>query len=297
MKCWSLAAAVCCYQGCNAFKLPLSDGAVAVKLSAIPEDHSLRPLWNELSGISSASAVPRTSLYTEVDAVHMQRALMEAQQAFDRGEVISQTLLTVPAESIIKVPIGAVVVDNTGTVLGSAGNAVEALHDATAHAEVQAMRAAATAYGDWRLTEPQLHLEWTDCAYLHCMLSARHRIARVVYGAVDERLGALGSWIDLSEQLQTHPFHALQSVTGGVLAPQSSALMRQFFKQGNALAHCTACLHFIACCRCAAVLADTPEANFLACFAALRGACEIKRQRSLLLMMFKSSKQEDDSTG
>jgi hypothetical protein len=63
------------------------------------------------------------------------------------------------------------------------------------------------------------------------MLSARHRIARVVYGAVDERLGALGSWIDLSEQLQTHPFHALQSVTGGVLAPQSSALMRQFFKQ------------------------------------------------------------------
>jgi tRNA(adenine34) deaminase len=44
------------------------------------------------------------------------------------------------------------VVDSSGTVLGSAGNAVEALHDATAHAEVQAMRAAATAHGDWRLT-------------------------------------------------------------------------------------------------------------------------------------------------
>jgi Cytidine and deoxycytidylate deaminase zinc-binding region len=161
MKGWDLAAVFCCCPGCHAFKLPPSRRTEAVKLSATPEDHSLRQLWNELSGISSASAVSRTSLYTEEDAVHMQRALREAQQAFDRGEVTTHSLLTVHAEVIkvinfyvlcAQVPIGAVVVDSSGTVLGSAGNAVEALHDATAHAEVQAMRAAAIAHGDWRLT-------------------------------------------------------------------------------------------------------------------------------------------------
>jgi hypothetical protein len=85
-SCLLAAAACCCYQRSYAFQL-LQSIAAAHKLSAIPEDHSLTPLWNELTGISSHSGVPRTSLHTQEDATHMQRALAQAQQAFDRGEV------------------------------------------------------------------------------------------------------------------------------------------------------------------------------------------------------------------
>jgi tRNA(adenine34) deaminase len=145
----------------------------------------------------------------EVDRVLMQQALDCAREAELLGEV----------------PVGAVIADSTGSVIARAANAPIARHDATAHAEVLALRAAGRALGNYRLPGCVLYVTLEPCAM--CVGALVHaRLARIVYAAADPKTGACGSAFDLASSPQMN--HRLD-VTGGVLAQESAALLKQFF--------------------------------------------------------------------
>ena len=141
----------------------------------------------------------------------MRIALEEAQAAADRGEA----------------PIGAVVVDpSTGEVLARAANAPIASHDPTAHAEILAIRAAAAKRGNYRLTGLTLVVTLEPCAM--CAGAISHaRIGRLVYGAPDEKGGAVAHGPRFFDQPTCH---WRPQVRGGVLADESAELLRGFFR-------------------------------------------------------------------
>ena len=143
----------------------------------------------------------------DVDAVR--RALDEARRAAGSGEV----------------PIGAVVVDATGAVLGTGRNEREATHDPTAHAEVVALRAAAAAVGDWRLEGCTLAVTLEPCPM--CAGAAwLSRVDRVVFGAWNPEYGAAGSLWDV---LRDGRLNHRPEVVSGVLAEECRALLADFF--------------------------------------------------------------------
>jgi len=124
-----------------------------------------------------------------------------------------------------EVPVGAVVVLD-GKVIGQGFNAPISRHDPTAHAEIQAMRAAARRIGNYRLVGASLYVTLEPCAM--CAGAMMHaRIARVVFGAADLKTGACGSVVNLfAEQRLNH--HA--EVVGGVLVEECGMLLKDFFK-------------------------------------------------------------------
>jgi tRNA(adenine34) deaminase len=124
------------------------------------------------------------------------------------------------------VPIGAVVLGPSGEELASECNAREALGDPTAHAELLALRAAASRFGDgWRLAGCTLVVTVEPCTMCAGALVLA-RIARVVFGAWEPRTGAVGSlWDVVRDRRLTHR----PEVVGGVLAPECSALLDEFF--------------------------------------------------------------------
>jgi tRNA(adenine34) deaminase len=128
------------------------------------------------------------------------------------------------AEARGEVPIGAVVVRN-GEIVGRGGNAPIAAADPTAHAEIAALRDAGRSLGNYRLPGCDLYVTIEPCAM--CAGAILHaRIGRVVFGARDPKTGACGSVVDLfAEPRLNH--HA--TVTGGVLAAESGALLSAFF--------------------------------------------------------------------
>jgi tRNA(adenine34) deaminase len=123
------------------------------------------------------------------------------------------------------VPIGAVVVDPSGDVVAADHNRREAERDPTAHAEVLALRAAAARKGEWRLEGCTLVVTLEPCA-MCAGASVLSRVDRVVFGAYDEKAGAVGSLWDLvrDRRLNHRP-----EVVAGVLADESGALLRAFF--------------------------------------------------------------------
>ncbi len=139
---------------------------------------------------------------------HMREALALARQAGAAGEV----------------PVGAVVVKD-GQIIGRGYNQPILRHDPTAHAEVMALRDAAQHLGNYRLTNCELYVTLEPCCM--CVGAMMHaRIARVVFGAADPKTGACGSVVDLfSEARLNH--HA--EVCGGLLAEESSLLLKEFF--------------------------------------------------------------------
>lgn len=134
------------------------------------------------------------------------------------------------AASAGEVPVGALVVHD-GRVLGRGFNAPIGRHDPTAHAEVQAMREAAAALGNYRLTGCTLYVTLEPCVM--CTGAIMHaRIARVVYGAADPKTGACGSVVNLfAESRLNH--HAV--VEGGVLAEECGALLSEFFRSRRSI--------------------------------------------------------------
>jgi len=146
------------------------------------------------------------------------------------AEYMSEALtMAVAAKQAGEVPVGAVVVED-GRIIGRGFNAPISSHDPTAHAEIQALRAAAQALRNYRLTGCTLYVTLEPCAM--CAGAIQHaRIARVVFGAADPKTGACGSVVDLfSEPLLNH--HA--RIEGGVLASQCGELLTNFFRERRA---------------------------------------------------------------
>lgn len=123
------------------------------------------------------------------------------------------------------VPVGAVVVDATGAIIGEGFNRRELAHDPTAHAEVLAMREAATALGTWRLDDCTLVVTLEPCVMCAGAILAA-RIPRLVLGAWDSKAGATGSQWDVVRDARVG---AKVQVTSGVRADESAALLAEFF--------------------------------------------------------------------
>ena len=123
------------------------------------------------------------------------------------------------------VPVGAVVVDPDGAVVGSGRNRREADGDPTAHAEVLALRAAARNAGSWRLDGHTLVVTLEPCPMCAGAVVLA-RVARVVLGAWDPKAGAAGSVWDIVRDRRVN--HRVE-VVGGVRQPECSALLLDFF--------------------------------------------------------------------
>jgi tRNA(adenine34) deaminase len=130
-----------------------------------------------------------------------------------------------PAAGWGDVPVGAVVLGPDGAVLAEACNERELTGDPTAHAEVLALRRAAVALGTWRLAGCTLVVTLEPCTMCAGALVLA-RVARLVYGAADEKAGAVGSLWDVvrDRRLNHRP-----EVIGGILAAESADLLRAFF--------------------------------------------------------------------
>ena len=124
-------------------------------------------------------------------------------------------------------PIGAVVVDPaSGEIVAAAANAPIALNDPTAHAEILALRAAAAARGNYRLNGLTLYVTLEPCAM--CAGAISHaRISRLVYGARDEKGGAVESGVRFFEQPTCH---SKPDVASDVRGEEAGALLKDFFK-------------------------------------------------------------------
>jgi len=130
------------------------------------------------------------------------------------------------APAVGEVPIAALIVQDS-QILAQAHNYRELWQDPTAHAEVVAIRAAATVRGTWRLTDTTLYVTVEPCAMcIGAIILAR--IPRVVFGARDPKAGACGSLFDLPSEPKLN--HRV-AVIGGVLDQESQALIQKFFKE------------------------------------------------------------------
>jgi tRNA(adenine34) deaminase len=123
------------------------------------------------------------------------------------------------------VPVGAVVLDAVGTVIGAGRNRREADADPTAHAEVIALRVAASRLGGWRLDDCTLVVTLEPCTMCAGAVLAA-RVRRLVYGALDPRAGAAGSLWDVLHDRRLGP---PVEVIAGVLAEDCAAELREFF--------------------------------------------------------------------
>ena len=146
-------------------------------------------------------------------------------QATDEALIRRALELAVVAPRTGDVPVGAVVVDAAGRELAAGCNAREALSDPTAHAEVLALRAAAAARGEWRLEGCTLAVTIEPCTMCAGAIGLS-RVSRVVFGAWEPRTGAVGSLWDV---LRDRRLNHRPEVLAGVLAPESAALLEEFF--------------------------------------------------------------------
>ena len=139
----------------------------------------------------------------------MEIALEEARAAAGRGEV----------------PVGAAILDATGRVLSRAGNTVEATHDASAHAELLALRAAAAARGSARLPDCDLVVTLEPCPMCAQAISL-FRIRRLIFGAYDPKGGGVEHGARIFDAASCH--HRPE-VVGGVRETEAAALLKAFF--------------------------------------------------------------------
>jgi tRNA(adenine34) deaminase len=169
------------------------------------------------AGQPGAAARPAGEDDATVDACGMRLALDQAHNALLVGEV----------------PVGAVLVRRGPDglqVVATGYNRPITTHDPTAHAEIVALRHAASLLENYRLPECELYVTLEPCAM--CAMALMHaRIRRVVYGAPDPKTGAAGSVLDLFAQRQLN--HHTR-VVGGVLAPACGQLLRDFFAERRA---------------------------------------------------------------
>lgn len=140
---------------------------------------------------------------------YMDLALALAKEAAEAGEV----------------PVGCVIADGEGRVIGRGRNRREESGDATAHAEVEAIRQACAALGNWRLEKCSIYVTLEPCPMCTGAI-INSRIPTVVFGAREALSGSCGSVIDLFSENYGHR----PAVFGGVLAEDCAALLRDFFR-------------------------------------------------------------------
>jgi tRNA(adenine34) deaminase len=152
------------------------------------------------------------------DSNYMRQAISQAHNAWALGEV----------------PVGALIVKD-GEIVATGFNQPIGTHDPTAHAEIMALRAAASILGNYRLPGCELYVTLEPCAM--CAGAMMHaRLARVVFGAADPKTGACGSVLNLFEQEKLN--HHTELV-GGVMAQECGALLKDFFTARRAEAQRT----------------------------------------------------------
>lgn len=159
---------------------------------------------------------PHETALAARDAAAMALALDQAKRAIELGEI----------------PVGAVVLDEQGRVLGAGHNRTIINHDPTAHAEIVALREAAKQQENYRLPGLRVYVTLEPCVM--CMGALMHaRVAEVIFGASDPKTGACGSVLDIStfKQLNHHT-----QVRGGVMAQACGALLSDFFRDRRAQA-------------------------------------------------------------
>ena len=155
--------------------------------------------------------VAYAQIMTAPDAEAMQRALA----------------LAAEAAAVSEIPVGAVVLDATGATIGEGRNTREETHDPTGHAEVNAIRAAATALGSWNLEGCTLVVTLEPCVMCAGAI-LQSRLSRVVFGAWDDKAGASGSMYDVLRDRRL-PYRA--EVVGGVQADAAIAQLQGFFAE------------------------------------------------------------------
>ncbi|NNC56147.1 MAG: nucleoside deaminase [Woeseiaceae bacterium] len=147
--------------------------------------------------------------WSDSDVLNMRAALVEAGLAASEGEV----------------PVGAVVVVD-GTIVAAGHNQSISASDPSGHAEILAIRAAAQSQNNYRLSNATLFVTLEPCVMCVGAI-VQARIGRVVFGAYDDKAGALGSAMDLSDsKALNHRFET----NGGLLAEESGALLKAFFQ-------------------------------------------------------------------
>ena len=140
---------------------------------------------------------------------YMSLALELAREAFDEGEI----------------PVGCVIADKQGNIIGRGRNRREESHDATRHAELEAIREACRTTGDWRLGGCTIYVTLEPCPMCAGGI-INSRIPTVVFGARDENPGSCGSVINLFEERYGHK----PAIYGGVRAAESAQLLKDFFQ-------------------------------------------------------------------
>ena len=143
----------------------------------------------------------------------MQQAILLAKEAAIKGDV----------------PVGALVVDDVGNMVGQGANLREQNNDPTAHAEIVAIRDAAKKIGTYRLDDLTMVVTLEPCGMCAGAI-AQSRIKRLVFGAFDEKAGAVGSIWDLLRD--TRAIYKPE-VIGGVLDAESTSILRNFFENSR----------------------------------------------------------------
>lgn len=140
---------------------------------------------------------------------YMREALFLASEAFEAGEV----------------PVGCVIIDSKGNIIGRGRNMREEKKSALSHAETEAIAEACAALGDWRLDGCAMFVTLEPCPMCAgAVINAR--ISTLVYGTREENFGSCASVLNLFEE--RYPHHP--AIYAGVLAEESAALLREFFK-------------------------------------------------------------------
>lgn len=143
------------------------------------------------------------------DEYYMHLALQEAEHAFSRGEI----------------PVGAVIISAKGTILSATHNEKEFLLDATAHAEIIAIRRASLKLSSWKLNGTTMYVTMEPCPMCAGAI-VLSRISRLVYGAPDSKGGGVESIFNILEHpsLNHHP-----KITAGILELECENLLKRFF--------------------------------------------------------------------
>jgi len=149
--------------------------------------------------------------FDSLDVKWMRQALVLADMAWQAGEV----------------PVGALLIDVSGQLIGQGVNRVIADSDPTAHAEIVALREAGQKLGNYRMPGATLYVTLEPCVM--CVGAMLHaRLARIVYGATDPKTGACGSVLNVAALRQLN--HQTQ-IEGGVLAHECGDILRRFFRE------------------------------------------------------------------